>query len=198
MVKKGKFIVLEGLDGSGESTQASLLKEFLEANNEEVVLTKEPYVDSESGKKIRMVLEKKTQMGLKELQDLFTENRKEHLDTLIIPSLEKGITVISDRYYFSTFAFGGASGLDVEYLIAQNDKFLQPDLTFILDVNPETSLKRIEGRGKPKEFFEEIEKLTKTREFYQTFPERFANVYLIDGEKTIEKVFEQIKGRFTL
>ena len=195
MNKKPLFIVMEGLDGSGDSTQAGLLEKYFEDRKRKVLLTKEPYIESKSGKKIRKVLEKKIKMGLKDLQDLFTENRKEHLEKLIIPSLKKGIIVICDRYYFSTFAFGAASGVDLEYLIDKNKKFLHPDMTFILDVDPRIAIRRIEKRGKPRELFEKAEKLTKIRNFYKTFPKRFKNVYTINGEKSINEVFKQIKRR---
>jgi len=139
MMKTPLFIAMEGLDGSGESTQADLLKKYFEDRKIKVLLTKEPYIKTKFGKTIRKVLEKKIKIGLRELQDLFTKNREEHLKKLILPSLKKGITVISDRYYFSTFAFGGASGVDIEYLISKNKKFLHPDITFILDVNPKAA-----------------------------------------------------------
>src|SRR3989338_9485445 len=195
MNKKPLFIVMEGLDGSGDSTQAVLLEKYFEDRKRKVLLTKEPYIESKSGKKIRKVLEKKIKMGLKDLQDLFMENRKEHLKKLIIPSLKKGIIVICDRYYFSTFAFGAASGVDLEYLIDKNKKFLHPDTTFILDVDPRIAIRRIEKRGKAKELFEKAEKLTKVRNFYKTFSKRFKNVYTINGEKSINEVFKQIKRR---
>ena len=195
MMKPPLFIAMEGLDGSGESTQADLLKKYFEDRKIKVLLTKEPYIKTKFGKTIRKVLEKKIKIGLRELQDLFTKNREEHLKKLILPSLKKGITVISDRYYFSTFAFGGASGVDIEYLISKNKKFLHPDITFILDVNPKTAISRIEKRRKPKEFFEKLSRLVGTRKFYQTFSKRFKNVYIINGEKSIDEVFKQIKRR---
>lgn len=195
MTKKPQFIVFEGLDGSGHSTQANLLKDFLEKKKYKVVLTKEPTISSDAGRKIRKVLEKKIRVGSKELQDLFTKDRAQHLKKIILPALTSGKTVISDRYFFSTFAFGAASGVNLSYLILQNKKFLHPDITFILDVNPKTSIFRIEKRGKPKELFEKIEKLSKVRKVYRSFPKKFKNVYIINGEKSIGEVFNQIKRR---
>src|SRR3989338_4884308 len=113
----GKFIVFEGLDGSGQSTQAAPLRDFLIKNGHEVVLTKEPTKDSEAGKKIREALGKNTEVSPMYLQGLFAEDRKEHLDKVIIPALMGGKTVISDRYFFSSFAFGAASGVDLKKLI---------------------------------------------------------------------------------
>lgn len=192
-IYSGKFIVFEGLDGSGQSTQASLLRDFLLQNGCEVVSTKEPTKTSSVGQKIRDVLDKRIKLDPKTLQEIFTQDRKEHLDNLIIPSLEEGKTIISDRYFFSTFAFGASEGLDLEWLININNDFLLPDLTFLLKVVPEVCVQRIKKRGEGIKYFEEIEKLTKVWEIYRALPGRFENVYIIDGEKTKEEVFFQIK-----
>jgi deoxyribose-phosphate aldolase/dTMP kinase len=193
----GKFIVFEGLDGSGQSTQAKLLKEFL--NKEaDIILTKEPTLDSDAGRKIREVLDKKIEIQPNELQELFTQDRKEHLENLIIPNLKEGKIVISDRYFFSTFAYGAADGLDLNWLIEINNSFLLPNLTFFLKVSPEMCIKRIEKRGEKKTLFEKKEKLIRVWQIYQILLNRFENIYLIDGEKSIENVFSQIEKIFKL
>ncbi|MFH1841540.1 MAG: dTMP kinase, partial [Candidatus Nealsonbacteria bacterium] len=117
---KGKFIVFEGLDGSGQTTQANLLKDFLEEKGKEVVLTKEPTKNSEAGRRIREILDEKEKLDPIDLQRLFIQDRREHLDNLIIPSLKEGKTVISDRYFFSTIAFGASDGVDRNWLIEAN------------------------------------------------------------------------------
>jgi len=186
---KGKFIVFEGLDGSGQSTQAGLLKDFLLEKDYEVILTKEPTIDSEAGRKIRKVLDKKLDISSKGLQELFAQDRKEHLENTIIPALKQGKTVISDRYFFSSFAYGAANGLDLEWLIEINNLFLLPNITFLLEVKPETCIERIEGRGLEKTLFEKKEKLEKTWETYKILPGRFENAYLISGERYIDEFF---------
>lgn len=190
----GKFIVFEGLDGSGQSTQAALLKDFLVENGHFVVLTKEPTIDSEAGKEIRQVLDKKARVAPRQLQELFTEDRKEHLDNLVIPALKDGKIIICDRYFFSTFAFGAFSGVNLEELIKLNQDFLMPDLTIILKVSPEVCMERIGKRGEPQTLFEEKEKLVKIWEIYKIMPERFENVYIIDGERPVEAVHQNIKA----
>lgn len=190
----GKFIVIEGLDGSGQSTQAGLLKDFLIKKGHQVILTKEPTQDSQAGKKIRQALDKSYEVEPRKLQELFTEDRKEHLEKLVIPALRKNKIVISDRYFFSTFAYGAAEGLDLDWLIKINNEFLLPDLTFILKVSPEVCLARIEKRGSAKTLFEETQKLKKVWQTYQILPNRLENVYMIDGEKPEEEVFPQIKN----
>ena len=189
----GKFIVFEGLDGSGQSTQSALLKDFLLKKGYEIILTKEPTVDSEAGRKIRKVLDKKLIINPKELQELFAQDRKEHLENTIIPALKQRKIVISDRYFFSSFAFGATNGVDLEYLIKINDSFLMPDITFLLKVSPDICVHKIKNRGEEVTLFEKKEKLEKVWQVYKTFPERFNNMYIIDGEKSIEQIFEQTK-----
>jgi len=190
---QGKFIVIEGLDGSGQSTQAELLKDFLTKKSFKVILTKEPTLDSEAGKKIRKILDKELKVNPKELQELFTQDRKEHLKSLIIPALKEGKIVISDRYFFSTFAYGIADGLDLDWLIKINNRFLLPDLTLFLKVRPEICIQRIEKRGEEKKLFEKKEKLEKVWQAYEILPNRFENVYIINGEESVERVSSQIK-----
>ena len=189
----GKFIVIEGLDGSGQSTQVKLLSEFLIKNGHNVVSTKEPTKDSEAGKNIRDVINKSCEVSPSKLQELFAEDRREHLANVIVPALKDGKTVISDRYFFSSFAYGAASGADLEDLIGLNQDFLMPDFTVILRVKPEVCMERIGKRGESQTLFEQREKLAKVWKIYEILPQRFDGVYIIDGERTIEKVQENIK-----
>jgi dTMP kinase len=192
-VYRGKFIVFEGLDGSGQTTQAGLLKDFLTNEGYKVFLTKEPTQNSSVGRKIREVLDKKTEIVSRDLQELFTQDRREHLEKEIIPALERGEMVVCDRYFFSTFAFGASTGLDLGWLIKINNDFLMPDITFLLKVSPEICVQRIEKRGEGVKFFEKKEKLAKVWETYRILPEKFENIYLINGEKSAGEVFEEIK-----
>ncbi len=190
----GKFIVLEGLDGSGQSTQASLLGDFFIKNGKDVVLTKEPTQTSEAGKKIKKVLEENIEINPLELQKLYAQDRAEHLEKVVVPALKQGKTVISDRYFFSTFAFGTAHGADLEELIKMNDNFLYPDLVFLLKVDSKVCIERIEKRADPRTLFEREEKLEKVWQVYNTFPLRFENIKLINGEQSIEQVFDEVKS----
>jgi len=191
----GKFVVLEGLDGSGKSAQLDLLVKFLIDNGKEIVVTKEPTIESEAGRKIKQVLRGEIKIEPLELQKLYVQDRKEHLENKVIPALKEGKFVVSSRYAFSTFAYGGSDGLDVDLLIKMNQNFLLPDLTVIVDTSPEHCVKRIEGRGQPKELFEQKEKLKKVNEFYKKMPEMFENVVMVDGEKSIKEVSEDIRNK---
>ena len=189
----GKFIVFEGLDGSGQTTQANLLKKFLEKNGFKVFLTKEPTKNSPAAKKIEKVLKKKLKIAPFFLQELFAKDRDWHLKKEIIPSLKKGKIVICDRYFFSSFAYGASEGLSLRHLIKLNQNFLLPDLTFILKVSPKECIKRIEKRGEGFRLFEKEKKLKKVWKYYQNFPKIFKNVKIINGEGKIKEVFERIK-----
>jgi dTMP kinase len=189
----GRFIVIEGLDGSGQTTQVALLKKFLEEKGLQVISTKEPTMDSEAGRKIREILDEKVRIEPTELQKLFTQDRGEHLENLIVPALQEGKAVISDRYYFSTFAFGASDGLDLDKLIEMNDEFLLPDLTIVLRVSPRVCVERIEERGEAKTLFEKENKLTEVWKTYALMPERFNRVHIVDGEQPINQVHEEIK-----
>lgn len=189
----GKFIIFEGLDGSGQSTQVNLLKEYFEKRGFRVFATKEPTKTSSVAQEIRDVLEKRKEISGDNLQKLFVQDRKEHLEKEILPALERGEMVVCDRYFFSTFAFGTAAGLDLEWLIKLNNDFLLPDLSFILKVSPDVCLERITKRGTEKTLFEVKEKMYKIWAVFEKLVSRFENVFLIDGEKSIPEVFEDSK-----
>lgn len=186
---KGKYIVFEGLDGSGQSTQAALLVDFLNQQGINAFLTKEP-TDMEIGKLIRRILKKEISVSPEALQRLFTADRADHLDAVIKPALSEGKWVISDRYFFSTFAYGFMN-TPMDWLIRIN-QFLMPDLTFLLKVQPKICLKRIDARGE-RQFFEEKEKLEKIWLGYEEVLKKFPEINLINGEQSVEKVFADIK-----
>jgi len=192
----GKFIVFEGLDGSGQSTQAGLFKKYLENKGFSVILTKEPTLDSKAGKKLRKILDKREKISPKQLQKLFFLDRQEHLKKKVIPALKKGSIVISDRHFFSSFAYGASEGIDLNWLIKLNYSFFLPDLTFLLKVRPRVCIERIEERGIAKTLFEKEQKLEAVWKTYKSLPQRFKNVYIILGERSIPLVFESIKKTF--
>ena len=191
----GKFIVIEGLDGSGQSTQVSHLAEFLANRGHNVVATKEPTMDSSYGREIRRVLNERIEMDPLEFQKLYAKDREEHLNNKVIPALKEGKVVISDRYFFSTFAFGTAHGSDLETLIELNSNFLYPDIIFLLQVKPKICIKRIEERGSHKDLFEKEERLAKVWDVYKTLPARFKNMKVIDGERSVGEIADEIKQK---
>lgn len=194
----GKFIVIEGLDGSGQTTQVKLLKEYLESKGLEVITTKEPTQPIEGAyyssvaQEIKDVLDKVKTKEAKAFQEMFAQDRKEHLDNQIIPALKQGSWVICDRYAFSSFAYGTAHGNDMDFLMSLNEKFLMPDYVFLLKVSPQTCMQRVVRRNEGIKFFEVEEKLANTWKQYEEVVKRFPEINVINGEETIENVHQEI------
>ncbi len=188
----GKFIVLEGLDGSGLTTQAKLLKNFLEKKGIKTILTKEPTKNSSVSKEIQEILGHKKEIDPFNFQRLFAKDRDEHLKKEIIPALKKGIWVISDRYFFSSFAYGAEDKPEIQKIIDLNKNFLLPDLTILLKVDPEICMERIKKRQEEIKLFEKKEKLEKVWQNYCHLLEIFDNIKVVNGKNSIEKVFQEI------
>jgi len=193
MSKKGKFIVFEGLDGSGQSTQVSILEKYLRSKKRKVHITAEPS-NNLIGGLIRALLTKQWKLSNAGMQLLYCADRAHHLESEVYPALEKGNDVISSRYYFSTMAYGSLNN-EVEWLEKLNEKFPQPDLTFFINVSPKECVRRIEGSRFRKEFFEKEKKLTKVRQTYLRLSEnkKYRIFFVINGEQPVEKVAEDIR-----
>ncbi len=176
------LIAVEGIDGSGKTTIVRFLVEELRKRGYDVVAFKEP-TDSEYGKRIRQIL-KERKVSPEEELELFIKDREFNVRNNILPALKGGKVVIMDRYYYSTIAYQGALGLDVERIKMLNEQFPKPDLVVILDVSPETALKRIKAKRRP-DRFEDVEYLRKVREIFLSLKN---NVVVVDAERDIEEV----------
>ncbi len=196
MSYKSLFIVFEGIDGSGTSTQTTLFGEkiFQADKSHHVLLTREPY-DNEYTKKIRekLRIDGDAYLDAEQMADLYIEDRKKHIKDLIKPNLRKGIYVVSDRYKLSTLAYQSAQGLNIDKLITKHNNFPIPDLTFFIDTSVEVALQRSK-QDEPK--FENQEFQEKTREKYlQTIEKLRAKgeiIYRINGNKNISEVSNSI------
>ena len=177
---KGIFIVFEGPDGSGQSTQADLLEKWFQSRNVKVYLTKEP-TSSLIGGIIRSILKGEWDVSMRTLQLLFSADRAHHLKREIIPYLEKGINVVSDRYILSTLAFGSPQE-SLDWLKQINSNFPEPDLTFILDVPGKVCAERIAKSRFGFEIFETTDKLERTRENYLGLKFYHKNTHAIKGD----------------
>ena len=195
-MKKGFFIVIDGIDGSGKSEIVKMLHNYLFSKNKnfKILTTREP-TNGKFGIKIREMLrkEKNPKSSSKELMDFFIKDRKEHLKTTIEPFLDAsngGMNiVICDRYYYSTIAFQSAQGLYMKEIMEKNKGFRKPNIAFILDVEPSIALKRIENREKEK--FEQLEFMKKIRANFLKMPNLLKdNIKIIDSSKPLDKVFE--------
>lgn len=188
---KGLFIAFEGLDGSGSTTQVERLAKNLRKIGKEVFTTKEP-TNNLVGGLIRGVLTKQWQIPAEGLQLLYAADRSHHLSHEIIPNLEQGNFVITDRYAFSSIAFGSID-IPVKWLKEINKNFIQPDMTFFVKVRPEVCIERIGRRGNNFELFEEKKKLEKTLATYELLAQDESNGFvIIDGEKEIEDIEKEI------
>ncbi|MBN2096836.1 dTMP kinase [Candidatus Peregrinibacteria bacterium] len=186
------FIAFEGLDGSGSSTQSRLLAKKLEANGHAVLLTKEPTSDSPIGKMIREVLQHKWDCSPDGLQLLFSADRAEHLKNKIEPALKNGQIVITDRYFFSTIAYGALAVDDAEWLKQLSKHFRVPDITFLFRLDPKTCIERIQGRGSDFELFEQHDKLETIWRTYEKIAEEYPHFHLIDASKSIDEISDEI------
>ena len=200
-LQQGFFIVFEGLDGSGKTTQAALLKEFLDKKGYDAILLREP-TKGPSGEKIKRLLSNgRKGISPQEELNLFIEDRKENIDTNIIPAMKDNKVIIQDRYYFSTIAYQGALGINPQEIRVMNEAFaIKPDLVFYLEIKPDLGLKRIEaGRQGKRDAFEKEHYLVKVKEIFDSFTDPFIkkiNGSLPPGsiqkdinEITIEKLF---------
>ncbi|MFZ5366227.1 MAG: dTMP kinase [Patescibacteria group bacterium] len=190
----GFFIDIEGLDGSGVSTQVRLVAKSLRREGIKPFVTKEP-TTGPVGKLIRQVLQRKISLPADSLQLLFAADRGEHLQREIIPKLEKGRMVITDRYAWSTVAFGSVD-LSKEWLLDLNRDFILPDLTIFIEVSPEICLERIvrDEKRQGVELFEEEEHLEETWDTYHWLGQKFwwAQIAVVDGEREKEEITEEI------
>ncbi|MBI2675330.1 MAG: dTMP kinase [Candidatus Aenigmarchaeota archaeon] len=189
---QGKFIVFEGIDGAGLSTQSMRLREHLASKGLKTVLTKEQ-TDSLIGGLIKSCLRKEWITDALTLQLLFAADRQHHLKTEIEPALRKGKHIICDRYVLSTLAYGGLD-MDMKFFKKINSKFRKPDIVFIIDIQPEVSLKRIAENRHHIELFEQKEKLENVRKNYLSLKNYYPNTHIIEGDRKIDEVFGQIKA----
>ena len=207
MAERGKFIVFEGIDGSGKSTQARILKDRLEQAGKKVFLTVEP-TNGEAGRLLRRCLRGEADLPEEAISGLFMTDRIDHIKDPkdgILAHLEKGEWVISDRYYFSSFAYNSMYS-PMEWVVSINSiarELLKPDLTVFLDISPELFTERTRSRGTT-ERYEETEILRTVRENYfksfALFPDE--KVEVVDNcasiEETADKVYATLAERFGL
>jgi dTMP kinase len=194
---KGKFIVFEGIDGSGISTQTQRLKSLFESKyGIKAVLAKEPS-EGPIGTIIRQVLSDRV-IGIDDscLALLFAADRIDHNNNKIKPVLEQGDFVICDRYLWSTYAYQGMHN-DYDWIKEINKFAYKPDLTIFIKVQPETSLKRITKSRFKTEKFEKVDVLGQVMVNYikliKEWKDLGEQVVEIDGERDPELVEKEIK-----
>ena len=199
MNSKGYFISFEGIDGSGKSTQIHKLAEFLEILDYDIVITREPG-GSVGGEEIRnLLLQGNVDRWSAETEILlFTAARRDHLERVILPALEKGKIVICDRFTDSTRVYQGMRGHNLRNLVdTLNEKVINfdPDLTIVIDINPEISLKRAKSRKTIEERFEDfgVNLQIKMRKGFIELAKEFSNrIAVVNGQQSIDKLAQEI------
>jgi dTMP kinase len=191
------FIVLEGIDGSGTTTQATLLQEYFHARGEKAVISPEP-TDGAIGRLLREALQKEIlpfrdrERFDEQMAYLFAADRYYHLyndrDGIFTLTRQQETHVISTRYYFSSLAYNCNTPEEYEFVSRLNQRFPDPDITIYLDISPEISLKRIQNRS-VSEIYEKQEKLEKVRENFRNIFQTYRGEYLsIDATKDITDI----------
>ena len=194
----GLFFVFEGIDGSGKGVQTERLYQFIISRGCDAIKTCEP-TDSEWGRKIREIAEngRKNSTPEEELE-YFIKDRELHVNNLILPSLNTRKIVVCDRYYYSTVAYQGALGLDVEYLRRLNEEqynFPCPTLVFYLEISPQEALARIRASrpGGANIGYERLEYLQKVKSIFDAMV--YPYFIHLDGSLPPEVIAREIENK---
>lgn len=199
-MSKGLFITFEGADGCGKTTQLNLLRDYLTNKGYEVLVTREPGAKG-LGERLRdILLNYDGEVSDRCESFLFLADRAQHIDTIVNPSLNQGKIILCDRHTDSTVAYQGyGRGLDIEQINKLNNiatDGLKPDLTFVFDVDIETSMSRVGGEkdrmeSSGNEFFNKVR-----NGYLQIAKNEPQRVKVIDAKLPIESVFEQVLSVF--
>lgn len=198
-MKKNFFIAFEGLDGSGKSTQVKLLSDKLKKEGHKVYTTFEP-TDSFIGKIVRDIFKHKIEADHKTIAALFLADRLNHLQNKtigILKQMEEGYTVISDRYYFSSYAYHGTH-VDIDWVIKANSlcaELLRPDLNIFVDVPPDICMQRLNKGRNAIELYEDLENLHSVKgKYFEAFDklEHVENIFITNGNRSPEIIFNDI------
>lgn len=185
---RGLLLAMEGIDGAGKTTQVGMLARRLAAAQIPYITTKEP-TDGKWGARIRESA-RTGRMTLHEELTSFLNDRREHVENVLSPALERGDIVLVDRYYISTVAYQGARGMEPRKLIELNSFAPPPDILIILDIEPKLGLQRVRARGDVADLFEREEELEKARKIFVEL--KLPNLHVIDGTLPQDQVHEYI------
>ena len=199
MKERGKFIVFEGIDGAGKTTQINLLANYLREQGRAVYCTAEP-TETVSGGLLRDALSGASRRTICEMAAMFVFDRINHnINPVngIQKMLGDGFDVICDRYYYSSLAYQG-SGTDPEWVGNMNlncPEIMRPDVCIFLDLTPEQSMARINRGRATQEIYENEEKLTQVRnQFYRVFEDLKdrENIQIVDAYRSVEEIHADI------
>jgi len=200
-MKKNIFIALEGIDGSGKSSQAKQLAATLASNGYKVYATFEP-TNEYIGSIIRNILRGNIKADEKVIAGLFVADRLDHLlneNYGIVRKLQEGYTVVTDRYYFSSYAYHGTH-IDMDWVIDANRmsaSILRPDINIFIDVPPEVSMQRISAARQGTELYETLDNLKNVRAKYMEAFDKLGheeNICIIEGNRGFDEIAADIYG----
>jgi dTMP kinase len=198
----GRFIVFEGIDGSGKSTQIENISKWVAGMGHAVYSTFEP-TDGPVGSLIRKMLTGKVETDQRTIASLFAADRTDHLlnkTNGIRKKVDDGQVVLCDRYYFSSYAYH-AQYIDMDWVIHANllnARILKPDLTVFIDVDPESCFERIQKNRDSFEMYEKMDVMKKVREnYFKAFEvlKETENVAVVNGNAAIDPVGQAIKAQ---
>ena len=201
-MKKNLFIAFEGIDGCGKSTQVKLLTESLIKAGHKVYSTFEP-TDSQIGILLRSVFSGQIETNHHSIAALFLADRFHHLlnkSDGLLAKMEEGYTVITDRYYFSSYAYHSVH-MPMDWVIEANlpcANMLKPDLNIYIDISPEQSMSRIQKNRESVELYETLENLTLVKaNYYAAFDKLKAteSIYITDGNRLPEQIARDIRAK---
>lgn len=189
-MNKGLLIVFEGIDGTGKSTQMSLLACFLKEKGLDVIETREP-TNGQFGQRIRALYANRDGVSREEELELFIADRQEHVQDMLTPGLEEGKIILCDRYFLSTAAYQGAVGFSPEEIIERNGFAPQPDLALLFYAPPQIGIERITtGRGETLNDFEQEASLQKVAAIFDSL--KLPYIQRIDASGSIEAVHQAV------
>ena len=195
----GRFITFEGIDGCGKSTQARLLDAYLKGKGVDVVLTREPGGSPGAEEIRRLLVEGAPDRWSGETEILlFTAARRDHLEKTIRPALERGATVISDRFADSTRVYQGAARGELRDIVDRlHDAVigLEPDLTFVIDMDPAQALSRGLARQSGEDRFEDMGQAFQERlrdGFHALVKDNPGRCHLIDGHRDADAIAHDV------
>jgi dTMP kinase len=187
----GWLVVVEGIDGAGKSTIVRRLADYCRERGMSCVTSGEP-TRGPWGMKLRQSMVE-GRLSLDEELSLFLQDRAEHVEGLIRPSMAEGKVVILDRYYLSTAAYQGARGADPAGILERNEQFVpKPDLVLLLDFDPAGGLQRVRARGDAPNTFEQMDQLLAVREIFLAIDRPF--VRRVDAGRAADAVWEDCRG----
>ncbi len=198
-MKKSFFIALEGIDGSGKSTQIKLLSEKLKKEGFKIYTTCEP-TDSPIGSLIKNIFKHRIEADHKTIAGLYVADRLDHLlnkTNGILKKMDEGYTVITDRYYFSSYAYQGTH-MSLDWVIQANSlsaELLRPDLNIFIDIPANVAMERLSGDRNVIELYESLENLSNVRKKYFESFDKLKDeekIFITEGNRPSESIFNDI------